>query len=65
MSQFPTYSIVRLTTEPDNGQYFDDVACLPQIWTRLAELERQVFGVAQQPPYTVPPNTPVEGVVVV
>ncbi len=61
MSQFPEYSTVYLYTEPNGSQISMDSTCLPQIWTRLAMLEKQVFGVAQQPPYPVPATPPVDG----
>lgn len=56
MSQFPensTIYAVNLTTG-SGGDWYPEY--LPAIWTRLALLEKQVFGVAQQPPYPVAPS---------
>lgn len=51
MSQFPQDYIVYLTDGAQSGDWHPEV--FPAIWQRLATLEKQVFGIAQQPPYPV------------
>lgn len=55
MSQFPVDSTIWAANPAvgSGGDWYPEY--LPAIWTRLAMLEKQVFGVAQQPPYPVPP----------
>ncbi len=60
-SQFPIDSTIYASSLPagNGGDWYPEI--LPAIWTRLAMLEKQVFGVAQQPPYPVPPVASAEG----